>query len=127
MTFLSESGMAIDVNFQMNSSFEDYEDYKNVKCQPAHEGVIIQVLVYVAFVLGLPGNLLIFALLWRKRRSWSVSDTFVFFLSGADIALLVTLPFWVVNAIKGWTFGTGLCKAVAAVFKVSDCDEVSVY
>lgn len=120
MTYLSESEMAMDIDFQMNSSFDDYENYKNeVKCLPAHEGVIIQALVYVTLGLGLPGNLLIFALLWQKRRSWSVTDTFMLFLSGADIALLITLPFWAVNAIKGWTLGTDLCKGVAAIFKVS--------
>ncbi|XP_076135987.1 C-X-C chemokine receptor type 3-like isoform X2 [Alosa pseudoharengus] len=110
--------MDIDVNFQMNSS-HDYEDYSGVNCLPAHEAVFIPVLLYVALVLGLLGNGLVLVVLWLKRRSWSVTDTFVLNLAVADILLLITLPFWAVNAANGWTFGTGLCKTVAAIFKMN--------
>ncbi|KAG5270945.1 hypothetical protein AALO_G00174110 [Alosa alosa] len=110
--------MDIDVNFQMNSS-HDYEDYSGVNCLPAHEAVFIPVLLYVALVLGLFGNGLVLVVLWLKRRSWSVTDTFVLNLAVADILLLITLPFWAVNAANGWTFGTGLCKTVAAIFKMN--------
>ncbi|XP_062395006.1 C-X-C chemokine receptor type 3-like isoform X2 [Sardina pilchardus] len=112
--------MDIDVDFHMNSSVDDYVDYgSGVNCLPAREVVFIPALLYVALVLGLLGNGLVLAVLWFKRRSWSVTDTFVLNLAVADILLLATLPFWAVNAENGWTFGTGFCKAVAAIFKIN--------
>ncbi|XP_041962148.1 C-X-C chemokine receptor type 3-like [Alosa sapidissima] len=80
--------------------------------------VFIPVLYSVALVLGLLGNGLVLAVLWKKKRTWSVTDTFILHLALADVLLLFTLPFWAVEASRGWIFGTTLCKITGAVFKM---------
>ncbi|XP_062395001.1 C-X-C chemokine receptor type 3-like [Sardina pilchardus] len=81
--------------------------------------VFIPVLYSVALVLGLLGNGLVLAVLWKKKRTWSVTDTFILHLALADVLLLFTLPFWAVEASKGWIFGTALCKINGAMFKMN--------
>ncbi|KAJ8354737.1 hypothetical protein SKAU_G00223040 [Synaphobranchus kaupii] len=83
------------------------------------EAVFIPVLYSLALVLGLLGNGLVLAVLFQLRRSWSVTDTFILHLAIADILLLLTLPFWAVQATQGWIFGTGLCKLMGAIFKIN--------
>lgn len=115
-----ESGMAMDVHFEFNGT-DDYEDYykQNVLCVSAHEDVFIPIILYTAFALGLLGNALVLAVLWQKRRSWRVTDTFVFNLTLADILLVITLPFWAINATNGWPLCSKGCQTIAAIFKIN--------
>ncbi|XP_062255997.1 C-X-C chemokine receptor type 3.1 [Platichthys flesus] len=82
------------------------------------EAVFIPVLYSLAFVVGILGNGVLLGVLVQSRRTWSVTDTFILHLGVADVLLLVTLPFWSVEAAQpaGWTFGTPLCKITGAVF-----------
>lgn len=82
------------------------------------EAIFIPILYSVAFVLGLMGNGLVLVVLWQKRRTWSVTDVFVLHLSVADMLLLLTMPLWAVDAVNGWSFGTGFCKLSGVLFKV---------
>ncbi|XP_064802244.1 C-X-C chemokine receptor type 3.1 isoform X2 [Oncorhynchus masou masou] len=54
-----------------------------------------------------------------RRRSWSVTDTFILHLGMADTLLLVTLPLWAVQAAGEWSFGTPLCKITGAMFTIN--------
>ncbi|KAL2084231.1 hypothetical protein ACEWY4_019749 [Coilia grayii] len=83
------------------------------------EAVFIPVLYTVAVVVGFLGNGLVLAVLWQKRRTWSVTDTFILHLAVSDVLLLLTLPFWAVQAAKSWTFGTGLCKMAGSIFQIN--------
>ncbi|KAM6967850.1 C-X-C chemokine receptor type 3.1 [Aplochiton taeniatus] len=83
------------------------------------EAVFIPVLYSLALVLGLLGNGLVLGVLAKRRRSWSVTDTFILHLAVADSLLLITLPFWAVQAAKGWSFGTPLCKISGALFTIN--------
>ncbi|XP_051575004.1 C-X-C chemokine receptor type 3.1 [Myxocyprinus asiaticus] len=83
------------------------------------DAIFIPVLYSVALVVGLVGNGLVLAVLWKKRASWNVTDIFILHLSIADSLLLLTLPLWAVEAVKGWSFGTGLCKLTGALFKIN--------
>lgn len=84
------------------------------------EAIFIPVLYSVAFVMGVLGNGLLLGVLFRSRKTWSVTDTFILHLGVADVLLLVTLPLWAAQARQapGWTFGTALCKITGAVFTV---------
>lgn len=82
------------------------------------EAIFTPILYSVAFVLGLMGNGLVVVVLCQKRRTWSVTDVFVLHLSVADMLVLLTLPLWAVDAMSGWSFGTGFCKLSGALFKV---------
>ncbi|KAJ8354738.1 hypothetical protein SKAU_G00223050 [Synaphobranchus kaupii] len=122
----SVAPMEVDLDglFLHNSTY-DYENYQYKEddlllCSHLRfEAVFIPVLYSLALVLGLLGNGLVLAVLFQLRRSWSVTDTFILHLAIADILLLLTLPFWAVQATQGWIFGTGLCKLMGAIFKIN--------
>ncbi|TSR75254.1 C-X-C chemokine receptor type 3 [Bagarius yarrelli] len=107
--------------FEHNGTF-DYSDYDYKEdCITGRSlvAVIVTVLYSAALVLGLLGNVLVLVVLWQKRCSWSVTDAFVLHLSIVDVSLLLTLPLWAVDAVDGWSFGTGFCKLTGALFKIN--------
>ncbi|KAJ8287718.1 hypothetical protein COCON_G00003770 [Conger conger] len=114
----------LDGLFLHNSTF-DYGDYQYKSedlssCGPLQfQAVFIPVLYSLALVLGLLGNGLVLGVLFQLRRTWSVTDTFILHLAVADTLLLLTLPFWAVEATQGWIFGTELCKLMGAIFKIN--------
>uniref|UniRef100_A0A667ZRN3 C-X-C chemokine receptor type 3 n=1 Tax=Myripristis murdjan TaxID=586833 RepID=A0A667ZRN3_9TELE len=85
------------------------------------EAVFIPVLYSVALVVGLLGNGLVLGVLAQRKRVWSVTDNFILHLAVADSLLLLTLPFWAVEAAQeeGWSFGTPLCKITGAMFTIN--------
>uniref|UniRef100_A0A671T2I0 C-X-C chemokine receptor type 3 n=2 Tax=Sinocyclocheilus anshuiensis TaxID=1608454 RepID=A0A671T2I0_9TELE len=83
------------------------------------DSIFIPVLYSLALVVGLVGNGLVLVVLWKKRMSLNVTDIFILHLCLADILLLLTLPFWAVEAVKGWIFDTALCKLTGALFKIN--------
>ncbi|XP_052000662.1 C-X-C chemokine receptor type 3-like [Xyrauchen texanus] len=107
-----------------NYNYSDYDDTScGVVCSQDtsmhFDAIFIPVLYSVALVVGLVGNGLVLVVLWKKRMNWNVTDIFIFHLSIADSLLLLTLPFWAVEAAKEWIFGTGLCKLTGALFKIN--------
>ncbi|XP_058603896.1 C-X-C chemokine receptor type 3-like isoform X1 [Onychostoma macrolepis] len=83
------------------------------------DSIFIPVLYSVALVVGLVGNGLVLVVLWKKRLYLNVTDIFILHLSLANILLLLTLPFWAVEAANEWIFGTVLCKLTGALFKIN--------
>ncbi|KAK9514058.1 hypothetical protein VZT92_027547 [Zoarces viviparus] len=115
--------VVLDGLFSQNGSY-DYDDsyeYKEDIEPGASKAVLAPVLYFLELIVGLLGNGLLLAILAKKRRSWSISDTFILHLCVADILLLVTLPFWAVQAVQqyGWSFGGFLCKISGAVFNIN--------
>lgn len=122
--------------FEENKTFDYYDyEYKEVVCPSSTVSgalaVFIPLLYSVGLLWGLLGNGLVLVILWHKRLNLSVMDIFISHLSVSDTLLLLTLPLWAVDAVKGWNMGTGLCKLAGALFKVSycrllDCSDKSV-
>uniref|UniRef100_A0A8C2FCH7 C-X-C chemokine receptor type 3 n=1 Tax=Cyprinus carpio TaxID=7962 RepID=A0A8C2FCH7_CYPCA len=83
------------------------------------DSIFIPVLYSVALVVGLVGNGLVLVVLWKKRWIMNATDIFILHLCLADILLLLTLPFWAVEAANEWIFGTVLCKLTGALFKIN--------
>lgn len=125
--FLSPRQMSMEVDldglFRQNETFDYDEDYVyKDELETRATWVVIPVLYSVQMVIGLLGNGLLLAVLALKRRSWSMSDTFILHLSVADVLLLlVTLPIWAAQASKScdWCLSGFLCKMSGAVFDVS--------
>lgn len=118
--------MEVDLDglFRQNETFDYDEDYvyKDELETRATTAVVVPVLYSVQMVIGLLGNGFLLAVLAQKRRSWSMSDTFVLHLSVADVLLLlVTLPVWAAQASKNcaWCLRGFLCKMSGAVFDVN--------
>lgn len=111
----------LDGLFRNNGSYDYDENYEYKEDFEARgsQTVLISALYSVELVIGLLGNGLLLAVLAQKRRSWSVSDTYILHLSLSDILLLVMLPFWAAQADSDWCFGAVFCKISGAVFNVS--------
>ncbi|XP_072250010.1 C-X-C chemokine receptor type 3-like [Leuresthes tenuis] len=108
--------------FDHNTTY-DYNDnyeYKDESEKRGSEAVWIPIVYSVVLFVGLLGNVLLLVVLYQKKRSWSLSDTFILHLSVADILLLATLPFRAVQATQdsGWCFGI-FCKICGAVFNIN--------
>lgn len=77
-------------------------------------------LFWIIFVLGAVGNLMVvFIYTTVRNRLKTMTDVYLLNLAVADLLFLGMLPFWAVDAIKGWDVGVGLCKVVSAVYKIN--------
>ncbi|MEQ2212744.1 hypothetical protein XENOCAPTIV_004404 [Xenoophorus captivus] len=88
-----------------NYSFDEYYGYEEGDICDPEEGVklgevFIPILYSVTFIVGILGNRLLLGVLIKRRKIWSVTDTFILHLAVADILLLVTLPFWVAEVLQ---------------------------
>lgn len=110
--------------FPDNYSYDNYccegGDVCNMTSETDFEATYIPVLYSVTFVVGILGNGVLLGVLFHSRRAWSVTDTFIFHLSVADVLLLVTLPLWAAQSaeVEGWTFSSPLCKITGTVYTV---------
>uniref|UniRef100_A0A8C1IWQ9 Chemokine (C-X-C motif) receptor 3, tandem duplicate 3 n=1 Tax=Cyprinus carpio TaxID=7962 RepID=A0A8C1IWQ9_CYPCA len=117
--------MEVDLHglFEENNTF-DYDNYEYKEICPSSTvsgalAVFMPLLYSVGFLCGLLGNGLVLAVLRLKTLNLSVMDIFVLLLSVADSLLLLTLPLWAVDAVKGWIMGTELCKLSGVLFEIN--------
>lgn len=64
-------------------------------------------------LLSFLGNSIVMLVILSRRSCCSVTDVYLLNLAIADLLFSLTLPFWAVSKLKGWTFGTPLCKMVS--------------
>lgn len=77
-------------------------------------------LFWIIFSLGAIGNLLVVWIYTTVRnRLKTMTDMYLLNLAVADLLFLCMLPFWAVDAIKGWNFGVTLCRIVSAIYKIN--------
>uniref|UniRef100_F7DTL3 C-X-C chemokine receptor type 5 n=2 Tax=Monodelphis domestica TaxID=13616 RepID=F7DTL3_MONDO len=81
---------------------------------------VFVLLAYSAiFLLGMMGNTLVLVILKSHHMSRSSTETFLLHLAVADLLLVLTLPFAVVEGAVGWVLGAFFCKAVSALHKIN--------
>ncbi|XP_054876904.1 C-C chemokine receptor type 9 [Poeciliopsis prolifica] len=77
-------------------------------------------LFWIIFILGSVGNLLVvWIYLTVRNRLKTMTDVYLLNLAVADLLFLCTLPFWAVDAISGWNFGSSSCKIVSALYRIN--------
>lgn len=64
------------------------------------------------FLLGVVGNGLMITVLLRRRRLLRIAEIYLLHLALADLMLLFTFPFSLVDKFTGWIFGVFLCKLI---------------
>ncbi|KAL1259321.1 hypothetical protein QQF64_009898 [Cirrhinus molitorella] len=119
---MEEFDLSADYNDSYSENYESCYGERIVCDQESSmyfDSIFIPVIYSLALVMGLVGNGLVLVIVWKKRQSMKATDIFILHLSLADILLLLTLPFWTVDAANEWIFGTPLCKLIGAVFKIS--------
>uniref|UniRef100_A0A147AUU3 Type-1 angiotensin II receptor n=1 Tax=Fundulus heteroclitus TaxID=8078 RepID=A0A147AUU3_FUNHE len=69
------------------------------------------------FVIGIIGNSMVVAVIYRYMKLKTVANIFVLNLAVSDLTFLVTLPMWATFAATGyqWPFGGFLCKTAAGL------------
>ncbi|XP_060950090.1 C-C chemokine receptor type 9 [Limanda limanda] len=74
----------------------------------------------IIFILGALGNLMVVWIYSTVRnRLKTMTDVYLLNLAVADLLFLCMLPFWAVDAARGWEFGDGFCKLVSSVYKIN--------
>uniref|UniRef100_A0A8C6TK34 Atypical chemokine receptor 4a n=1 Tax=Neogobius melanostomus TaxID=47308 RepID=A0A8C6TK34_9GOBI len=107
-----------------NSNMEDFEDdefyyYENFTSNFSYDDYP-SVLVYsLCLIIGLAGNALVMAVYIYHKRLKTMTDVFLTHLAVADLLLLSTLPFWALDAARGWILAEALCKMVSSCYTVN--------
>ncbi|XP_030062563.1 atypical chemokine receptor 4 [Microcaecilia unicolor] len=100
----------------------DYADYKMI-CEKDDvrnfARSFLPAFYMVAFIIGVAGNSLVVAVYAYYKKLRTKTDIYIMNLAIADLLLLFSLPFWVVNAIHGWVLGTAMCKITSALYTMN--------
>lgn len=92
---------------------------------PSSSGVsfislLVIIVLSVALAVGLPGNSFVVWSILAKLRKRSVTALMVLHLALADLAVLLTAPFFLYSVAQGtWTFGLSSCRLFHYVCGVS--------
>ncbi|XP_054853694.1 C-X-C chemokine receptor type 5 [Eublepharis macularius] len=120
---LPDMDMPFNYNASDNNSAYD-DDYLCSETQDGRQHPLKKLfvpLVYLLiFVLGGLGNSLVLVIIWRYRHTrTTTTEQFLFHLALANLLLVLTFPFGVVQCLAGWVLGTFLCKVLSAINRVN--------
>ncbi|XP_028292091.1 C-X-C chemokine receptor type 4-like [Gouania willdenowi] len=73
----------------------------------------------IIFILGTIGNGLVVVVMGYQKKVKTMTDKYRLHLSVADLLFVLTLPFWAVDAVKTWYFGSFLCVSVHVIYTVN--------
>ncbi|KAA8594099.1 C-X-C chemokine receptor type 5 [Etheostoma spectabile] len=98
-------------------NFSDYV-YENNDTACEDEGTGLQtfnavfrpLLYSLIFLLGVAGNGLMITVLLKRRRLLRITEIYLLHLALADLMLLFTFPFDIVDSAAGWLMGEFLCR-----------------
>ncbi|XP_078059017.1 G-protein coupled receptor 55-like [Mustelus asterias] len=86
----------------------------------SEEEETMQLVIYIpTFILGLPFNLLALLMFCCKIKRWTESTIYMSNLALADILLLFSLPFKMLEQDGGWPFDTAFCSFVESLYFVN--------
>ncbi|KAJ6653185.1 hypothetical protein lerEdw1_010058 [Lerista edwardsae] len=117
--------VVVDVWFEYNGSENEGNFSEDYLCPEGEGGltpsfrILVPVVYLLIFLLGGLGNLLVLVILWRYRHARTSTELFLFHLALANLLLVLTFPFGVVESLAGWVFGTPLCKVLSATNRIS--------
>ncbi|XP_054884274.1 C-X-C chemokine receptor type 5 [Poeciliopsis prolifica] len=95
-------------SYDNNTYIDDTCDGENLMFLNFYS-VFSPVLNSLIFLLGLAGNGLMVAILLRRHRRLRITEIYLLHLALADLMLIFTLPFNVVESVAGWMFGEFFC------------------
>lgn len=108
-----------DDSFTSNFSYDDYPSLCEKTEVRSFVGLFLPVVYSICLVIGLAGNALVVAVYIYHKRLKTMTDVFLTHLAVADLLLLSTLPFWALEAARGWILGESLCKMVSACYTIN--------
>ncbi|XP_030406978.1 atypical chemokine receptor 4 isoform X1 [Gopherus evgoodei] len=81
--------------------------------------LFLPVFYSLAFIVGIAGNSLVVAIYAYCKKPKTKTDVYIINLAIADLLLLLTLPFWAANAVRGWVLGNIMCKVTSALYTMN--------
>ncbi|XP_072263918.1 G-protein coupled receptor 182 [Pyxicephalus adspersus] len=74
--------------------------------------IFLFLLYLLTFVFGLAGNLLVIWVNWQSQRSKSSINLYILNMAVADLGVVLSLPFWMLEALLEytWLWGGFLCR-----------------
>ncbi|XP_034459918.1 C-X-C chemokine receptor type 5 [Hippoglossus hippoglossus] len=111
-TDLGENDNDTDYVYHNFSGFVDYTCEEEEQGLQSLGAAFQPVLYSLIFLLGVVGNGLMITVLLRRWRLLRITEIYLLHLALADLMLLLTFPFDVVDLVTGWVFGEFLCKLV---------------
>ncbi|XP_060107622.1 C-X-C chemokine receptor type 5 [Heteronotia binoei] len=111
-------------NYSTSDNISAYDD--DYLCSETEDGtrhplkkLFLPLIYLVIFTLGGLGNILVLVILRRYRHSHTSTEQFLFHLALANVLLVLTFPFGVVQCLAGWVFETAFCKVISAINRIS--------
>ncbi|CAL8267591.1 unnamed protein product [Lota lota] len=81
--------------------------------------IFIPTVYGIIFILGIVGNGLVVVVMGYQKKIKTMTDKYRLHLSVADLLLVLTLPFWAVDAASHWYFGKFLCVSVHVIYTLN--------
>uniref|UniRef100_UPI003AAEA1CA C-X-C chemokine receptor type 2-like n=1 Tax=Centroberyx gerrardi TaxID=166262 RepID=UPI003AAEA1CA len=123
MSITFELGDFYDQENNTNNLTTYIVDPRTLPCEPkllVPTTAVAMCLIHITiFFLAIPGNLLVGWVIAANWQAMSPSDVYLFHLTLADGLLALALPFWAVDAIRGWIFGDFLCKVISITIEAN--------
>uniref|UniRef100_A0A3Q3J460 G-protein coupled receptors family 1 profile domain-containing protein n=1 Tax=Monopterus albus TaxID=43700 RepID=A0A3Q3J460_MONAL len=104
-----------------NSGPCNYTSVQEAMGLQTFQAVFKPVLYSLIFLLGLAANSLMIAVLLKHWHILRITEIYLLHLALADLMLLSTFPFYVVENVTGWVFGGFLCKVVGLMKNLNIC------
>ncbi|XP_039596055.1 C-C chemokine receptor type 7 [Polypterus senegalus] len=105
-----------------SSSTIDYSQYA-LECQKgdvrSFRAWFLPIIYTIICLVGFIGNMMVILTYIYFNRLKTMTDIYLLNLAIADILFVLTLPFWASSYIIGWVFGSGSCKMVFCIYKLS--------
>lgn len=76
-------------------------------------------LLITIFFLAITGNLIVGWVIFAHRRMLTPSDVYLFHLTIADGLMALTIPFLAVALVKGWIFGSVMCRFLTLIIEAN--------
>ncbi|XP_073515478.1 leukotriene B4 receptor 1-like isoform X2 [Phyllobates terribilis] len=98
------------ISCNLSEEFDQSPDYTAMKSIGSYT------LLSLAFIVGIPGNVLVMWSIYGKMKNISVTMLLIGNLALADFLILLSLPIWIYTfAVNKWIFGLVFCKILVYV------------
>nr|XP_034966319.1 C-X-C chemokine receptor type 2-like [Zootoca vivipara] len=133
-SMMAKSVLLSDLDFLYQYPDDNYSDYSGTfdlnsigaTAAPCRINVTPDVFKYlVAFIyaftclLSLVGNSLVVLVIAYNKGNCSATDVYLLNLAIADLLFALSLPFWAVERVHEWIFGTPMCKILSLLKEVN--------
>ncbi|XP_078085314.1 C-C chemokine receptor type 4-like [Mustelus asterias] len=109
---MNRTEMPLSAYSDFSYDYGDYFSPCDMESAKIFGETFLPVLYSLAFVFGLPGNMLVMCVLIKYKRLKNMTNIYLLNLAFCDLLFVLTLPFWAYFAKGEWIWGDVFCKIV---------------